>query len=238
MMYFLNFLNNKRNRDVWIINQLSNLPAKTRLLDAGAGESPYKEYCSQFQYTSQDFGQYNGTGDKVGLQTKQWDNSMLDIISDITAIPVKKDSYDAILCTEVLEHLPYPDKAIKEFARILKKKGKLIITSPFCSQTHFAPFHFCTGFSIYWYKQILKENNFRIISWEHNGNYFDFLAQELVRTPLVIRRYTPIGYLSFLTYIFIMPVLGLLTIMSVLNRGSETQLCFGYHVLAEKDTKR
>ena len=35
-------------------------------------------------YVSQDFAQYDGEGDTIGLQTGTWDQAQLDIISDIT----------------------------------------------------------------------------------------------------------------------------------------------------------
>ena len=114
----------------------------------------------------------------------------MDIISDITNIPVDRGSFDAIMCIEVFEHLPNPVKAIEEFGRIVKTGGKLIITAPFCSFTHFAPFHFATGFNKYFYETHLKDNGFTIIEITPNGNYFEFLAQELRRLRYVAKLYS------------------------------------------------
>jgi ubiquinone/menaquinone biosynthesis C-methylase UbiE len=126
----------------WIEEKLISLPAGMRILDAGAGEQQYKKYCSHLNYVSQDFAQYNGIGDSIGLQVGKWSNVNLDIISDISHIPEPDASFDIILCTEVFEHLPNPIAAIQEFSRLLKKDGQLIITAPFCSLTHFSPYHF------------------------------------------------------------------------------------------------
>lgn len=101
-------------------------------------------------YVAQDFAQYNGAGNSTGLQVGNWDQPSLDIISDITEIPEPDASFDAIMCVEVFEHLPEPIKAIQEFARLLKPNGHLILTAPFCSLTHFAPYHFYTGFNLIW----------------------------------------------------------------------------------------
>ncbi|MBI4681487.1 MAG: class I SAM-dependent methyltransferase [Nitrospirae bacterium] len=46
------------------------------------------------------------------------------------AIPLKDESVDAIVCTEVIEHAPYPDAIIKELSRVIRKGGKIILTFP------------------------------------------------------------------------------------------------------------
>jgi SAM-dependent methyltransferase len=93
------------------------------------------------------------------------------------------------MCIEVFEHLPEPIAAIKEFSRLLKPNGKLIITVPFASLTHFAPYHFYSGFNRYFFEHFLPLNNFEIIELSPNGNYFDYLAQELWRLPEIASRY-------------------------------------------------
>src|ERR1700730_6135442 len=91
---------NESVRVDWIKSTLQKIPAGSAILDAGAGECQFRKFCSHLQYTSQDFAQYDGKG-KVGLQTGIWDNSQIDIVSDITAIPRPNASFDAIMCTEV-----------------------------------------------------------------------------------------------------------------------------------------
>ena len=43
----------------------------------------------------------------------------IDLFSDITAIPAPDASCEAILCSEVLKHVPEPNHAVDEFARLL-----------------------------------------------------------------------------------------------------------------------
>ena len=42
---------------------------------------------------------------------------------DITAIPHPDDSFDAILCIHVLEHVPDDRAAMRELARVLKSRA-------------------------------------------------------------------------------------------------------------------
>lgn len=44
--------------------------------------------------------------------------------------PHKDESFDLVFLLEVLEHLDYPDKALEELSRILKKDGYLILGVP------------------------------------------------------------------------------------------------------------
>ncbi len=142
---------NELNRQKWLKKTLADIPQGLRILDAGAGELKNQKLCGHLHYTSQDFNQYTGRGLAEGLQTGRWDTSRIDLVSDITAIPAPNGSFDAILCSEVLEHIPEPTHALDEFLRLLKPGGMLILTAPFASLVHMAPYHYCTGFSRYWY---------------------------------------------------------------------------------------
>ena len=102
-------------------------------------------------------------------------------MSDITNIPAADASFDAILCSEVLEHVPEPTHALDEFARLLKPSGIIILTAPFASNVHMAPYHYSSGFSKYWYEYHLARRGFRIISLEANGDWFAMLRQEITR---------------------------------------------------------
>jgi ubiquinone/menaquinone biosynthesis C-methylase UbiE len=224
---------NEPTRHRWVERVLKELPPGGRLLDAGAGEQRYRPHCGHLKYVSQDFARYDGRGDGAGLQTKTWDQTRLDLVCDIAAIPEPDGSFDAVLCTEVFEHLPDPLAALREFTRLLRPGGHLVLTAPFCSLTHFAPFHFATGFSRYFYRTHLPAHGFEIVELEENGNFFEFLAQETRRLRGVAARYagdalTPEESAAVHT------VLGALQRFSLKDKGSNDLLNFGFHVLARK----
>ena len=224
---------NAAPREVWLQKTLAALPPGNRILDAGAGELDKKKYCTHLVYVAQDFGQYSGEGDGKGLQTGAWDQSRLDIVSDITAIPEPDASFDAILCVEVFEHLPDPFSALQEFSRLLKPGGRLILTAPFCAFTHFAPYFFHTGFSPYWYQTHLPEYGLEVLELTPNGNFSSYLMQEVTRIPSMAERYAGITPTRW-------ECLGLRIVKSFLSRmiardkTSQEFTCFGYHVLAGK----
>ncbi len=50
--------------------------------------------------------------------------------ADVEAIPLENQSVDCVICQEGIEHFSDQYKALKEFNRILKSNGSLIITTP------------------------------------------------------------------------------------------------------------
>lgn len=225
---------NHQKRIAWVIQQLEALPKGARILDAGAGTQQFRKYAKHLNYVAQDFAAYIPSNIESGLQNDKWDYGKLDIISDIIDIPEGDESFDAILCSEVLEHLPHPNLALKEFSRLLKKDGVLLITAPFCSLTHQAPYFFATGFSQFYYTDLLKENNFSSIELKANGSFFQFLAQEIRRVNSVSKTYVGKGlnwYQKIITGLF----LRVLSKQDKKDRGSNELLAFGYFVRAIKN---
>jgi len=223
---------NQQNREAWLSKVLSAIPAGSRILDAGAGELRNKKICTHLHYVSQDLCAYHGDGDGTGLQTGTWDTGQIDIVSSITSIPLPDSSFDAILCSEVLEHIPDPKLAIDEFLRLLKPNGILILTVPFCSLTHFAPYHFVSGLNRYWYLEHLQQKGFDIIELNANGDWFRFISQEVRRLPVIMQQFgkgfTWLGLL--VSFLFI----KYLASVSQKCEGTEALLCYGYHCLAKK----
>lgn len=215
------------NRQMWIKDALASVPAENHMLDAGAGEQQYKKYCTHLNYVSQDFNEYEGNGNNVGLQTGEWDVSKTDIISDIINIPEPNASFNTILCTEVLEHIPDPIAALKEFHRLLKSGGEVIITAPFNSLTHFAPYHFCTGFNKYFYEHHLQKLGFTITEITANGDWSEYFSQELRR---VLNIY---GEAPIYVKILVAFILRFVKLSRKANNTADVG-CFGFHVRAVK----
>lgn len=233
------YLGNLETREQWLEKVLSQVAAGSRILDAGAGELQYKRFCQHLNYVAQDFGEYDGEGNTSGLQTGSWDNSKLDIISDITKIPEEAASFDAIMCIEVFEHIPEPIKAIEEFSRLIKPGGTLIITAPVSSLTHFAPYYFYNGFSRYFYEKHLNAFGFEIIELQHNGNFYEYLIQELKRVRYLSNEHSDKKLSKFRKYFLKLGQRILHTQLQWLSEhDSKTHELhsFGIHVIARKSS--
>ena len=225
--------NSDQARVDWVRRALLSLPKGQRILDAGAGELRMKPFCAHLDYVSQDFCQYEGSGDGTALQTGAWDTSRIDIVSNITSMPVPDASFDAVLCTEVLEHVPDPVAALVEFHRVLKPGGALLLTAPFCSLTHFAPYHYSAGLNRYWYEEHLGRLGIRIEEIVANGNWFEFVGQELSRARFVSRTYAS-PLLGWLMLAASLPMRAVLALLSRMDKGSDQLLCYGFMVKARK----
>jgi len=82
------------------------------VLDAGAGAAPFRGLFAHVTYETADFGQVHKN------------HARFDYLCDLTAIPVPDATYDLVLCTQVLEHVPDPVAVLREFNRVLKPRGQ------------------------------------------------------------------------------------------------------------------
>lgn len=180
----LNF--NARNRDAWVREMAARLPPGTRVLDVGAGACRYREVFAHCQYFAHDFCGYAGTS--AGLMTERWEYGRIDFVSDITAMPVADESFDALLCTEVLEHVPEPIAALREMARVLVPGGRLLLSAPLGSGLHQQPHHYYGGFTPHFYRRFLTQFGFEIGAITPNGGFYRHLLQELGRAADLIQR--------------------------------------------------
>lgn len=224
-------------RGEWIVMQLSKINKGSSLLDAGCGNQPYRHVCDHLVYKAQDFAQYEGGADSSvtgGLQWEkdQWHYGQLDYIGNIWQIDEKEAAFDAILCSEVLEHIPYPRETIEEFARLLKKDGTLILTAPYACLPHMNPYFFYSGFSKEFYINVADECGLEILEIQTHGNVFSYLFQEMKRSVGFVRN--PLLKAWYLAcFVVSAPLLKIL--MKKFKGNPQAELLpWGYFVLARK----
>jgi SAM-dependent methyltransferase len=78
----------------------------------------------------------------VELSGRDVKEKLADMYFDGVNIPLKTESVDAVLCTEVLEHAIDPELLIGEIFRILRRGGRVCVTVPFIWGLHELPYDF------------------------------------------------------------------------------------------------
>lgn len=144
-----------------------SLPANSRVLDVGAGSAPYRELFEHTEYR---------TLDRVSSVHR--DRVGFDIEAEAEAIPLEDGCIDIVVCTQVLEHLPQPLKALCEFHRVLASEGRLFLTAPLVWEEHEAPFDFYR-YTRSGLDELLSQAGFEKIEIAARGNCFETLAQLL-----------------------------------------------------------
>lgn len=224
---------NKSGRDKWMVIQAAKIRPGSRVLDVGAGTGPYRHLFSHCEYKSHDFAQEPST---IGRYTA------LDYQSDVLAIPVPDASFDVVLCTEVLEHVPEPIRAVREMARILRPGATLLLTAPLGAFLHQEPYHFYGGYTPHWYRKFLPEAGLSVVSIERNRGFFSWFGQEAQRFHALIdpRRTLRTGWrwpLLVALWLVTLPICRLffpLLGKSLDGAGLERMATTGYHVVARK----
>jgi len=101
-----------------------------RIADVGCGEQPLRPLIT------------NLGGTYTGIDVQQNADSTVDVLADIGSIPLPGGSFDLVLCSEVLEHVPDTQSAFKELARLCKTGGVILLTTPFAYPLHEEPHDF------------------------------------------------------------------------------------------------
>ena len=220
---------NQQNRDQWVATKAQTVQAGSAVLDVGAGTCRYRKEFSHCNYKTHDFKQYEGYQD-----SKEGQYGEIDYVSDITAIPVPDSSYDIVLCTEVLEHVPEPIAALQEMARIVKPGGRLFITAPLGSGLHQAPYHYYGGYTPYWYQHFCPKFGLSVVEVVPNGGFFKFLAQECARVAWTMPQHEHVHGKNKETIGMLFGELLPRFLFALEDRCMIDQFTVGYHVEAKK----
>jgi len=100
------------------------------------------------------------------------------IFTKAEKLPLKNNSTDTVLCTEVLEHISEPDIILGQIWEILKPGGHLILSVPQVWYLHGSPcdYYRFTKFGI---EYLMRKNEFKIVKIIKKGNFWLMLAQIL-----------------------------------------------------------
>ena len=105
-------------------------------------------------------------------------------VGDIQSLPFKDNAYDAVICSEVLEHLESLDNAVSEIVRVLKPGGVLAVSVP-----RFIPELICWKLSSEYSKtpgghvRIFRQKNLKKLILKESVSYTSFHWAHALHSP-------------------------------------------------------
>jgi SAM-dependent methyltransferase len=119
--------------DRFVAKIAQELATGSWILDAGAGECIYASAFCHCNYISCD----QAIGDP------SWNYRRVTVVGDLASLPFRECAFDAVLCTQTLEHVSEPQLVVREMAMLLKPGGRLYLTVPFLGDPlHQEPYDF------------------------------------------------------------------------------------------------
>ena len=206
------------------------LLARGRLLDVGAGEAPWRDLIgSSIDYVAVDIDSSLEFGMRHQQAMQYYDGSQL---------PFADNSFDVILCTEVIEHVRNPALFLVDLNRVLRQHGTLILTMPWSARVHHLP-HDYSRFSRFGLEANLFAAHFQETKITERGNDIAVIANKLIVLTLRLlaprrKRHT---VLTWPAAVIISPITVFLLALAhcslALGLGSKDDP-LGYGVVAKK----
>ena len=107
---------------------IANLGSGDKILNLGCGDGYYDPFLlKKFKNV---VGLDVNKDDLTIAKNNNRSKNISYFLGDGEKLSFKSSSFDAVICVDVLEHVKFDDKIIKEISRVLKNKGTLIVTVP------------------------------------------------------------------------------------------------------------
>ena len=195
--------------------------AKGRLIDLGCGKAPlylkYKQFVSDV--TCVDWG------------NSAHKNEYVDVECDLTKkLPFDECSFDTIIMSSVVEHIPEPALLWAEIARILKPGGRILMDTPFYYPLHEIP-HDYYRYSSYALRRFAESHGLEVLQLQAIGGspeiLADIVAKHLQFVPVV-------GSLVARFIQWFVLLITRTTIGRKLSEKSSERFPLGYFMVAQK----
>lgn len=101
-----------------------------------------------------------------------------EVVCDAAALPFPGGRFDAVIAAELFEHLPAPDAALAEIARVLRPGGTLLVTVPFLYRLHGDPEDYAR-YTPHWWRRALGRHGFTLDVLERQGHLWSVIMDQL-----------------------------------------------------------
>jgi SAM-dependent methyltransferase len=144
--------------------QTQNLSGK--IMDFGCGNKPYQHLFAGKEYIGVD----------IEVSGHSHREAKIDVFYDGKSLPFADQTFDSVFSSEVFEHVPNLEQMLGEINRVMKPKGKLLVTVPFVWEEHETPYDFrrLTSFGL---KKLLEDSSFKVITHLKTGNEVEAIFQ-------------------------------------------------------------
>ncbi|MEW6200930.1 MAG: methyltransferase domain-containing protein [bacterium] len=148
------------------------LDSDSLILDAGAGDPKHHIRNPRLSYITFD----------LCIGQADWDYSAIDAVGALDALPFRDETFDGIICTQVLEHVREPEMVLRELFRVVKSGKKLYLTVPQEWYLHQVPndYYRYTKFGL---QYLFKKACFTVERIEPMGGYFLFMSHRVTLFP-------------------------------------------------------
>lgn len=140
--------------------------ATGRVLDVGCGHMPFRHFALRHVTAYE------------GFDVERRTDGVTHIGDAEAMTGLASDTYDSVFSFEVLEHLPHPQRAVGEMARVLKPGGVLLLTVPHLSRLHEEP-HDYFRYTVHGLRTMLHDAGLTAVRVEPIAGVLSFLGHQL-----------------------------------------------------------
>jgi SAM-dependent methyltransferase len=168
-VFFNPYFINRRSILLAIQSFAKQTSPQANILDVGCGLKPYRQFFSTSRYTGIDIA---GGGHSDAAK-------VVDAFYDGHHIPFPDNSFDTLICTQVLEHADDAELLVSECSRVLSPGGQAFFSMPFTYPEHETPYDF-RRFTSFEHARLYKKYGFSESAITGTTGFFGTFGQLFV----------------------------------------------------------
>lgn len=193
---------------------------KGKVLDVGCGEKPF------YRYIKSNVQEYIG----MDHPDTPHDKKLIDVFGSADNIPFQDNYFDAVILTQVIEHVEEPIKSLDEIYRVLKPGGYLMLAWPFLFPIHEAPRDFFR-YTYYGMKYMAERSGFTVVKIIPSSGFwitlFGFISFYLMHKSVML-------YILFYLPLFLLKIVCILLNKLDANNNSRMKWTWDYSAVLKK----